>query len=150
MLSVTSFLTLFIWNLLLLAKTRFLSLVVVRLVIFVRSRHHYKQDSVKLHLGLIPWPLSIIPNPYFLSLSTVPLKKFRWGLLSLSLLLLWLSLWLLSKVKVKSTPSLRPKTWSLTIKLELELSLAQLSSSLLHDYYYCSRNQFKTIDITII
>ena len=34
--------------------------------------------------------------------------------LSLSLWLLSLWLWLLSKVKVKSTPSLRPKTWSLT------------------------------------
>ena len=86
--------------------------------------------SVKLPLGLIPWPLTLDPSllslmpyplsfiPYPLSLipcsltpSTVPLKKFRWGLLWLSLLLLWL----LSKVKVKSTPSLRPKTWSLTI-----------------------------------
>ena len=74
--------------------------------------------SVKLHLGLIPWPLtldtwplSLIPNPCSLSPSRVPYKKFRWGLLWLSL---WLFLLLLSKVKVKSTPSLRPMTWSLT------------------------------------
>ena len=67
--------------------------------------------SVKLHLGLIPWPISLIPNPYSISLSTVPLKKFKWGLF----LSLWLWLWLLlllllSQVKVKSTPSPRPKT----------------------------------------
>ena len=59
-------------------------------------------------LSLMPYLLSLIPNPCSLTPSTVPLKRFRWGLLSL------LSLWLLSKVKVKSTPSLRPKTWSLT------------------------------------
>ena len=50
--------------------------------------------------------LSLIPCS--LTPSTVPLKKFRWELLPL-----WL-LSLLSKVKVKSTSSLRPKTWSLT------------------------------------
>jgi len=62
-------------------------------------------DTWPLSLSLIPYLLSLIPNPCSLTLSTVPLKKFRWGLL-------WL--WLLSEVKVKSTPSLRPKPWSLT------------------------------------
>ena len=56
--------------------------------------------------SLMPYPLSLIPNPCSLTPSTVL------GLLLL-LSLLWL-LWLLSKVKVKSTLSLRPKTWSLT------------------------------------
>ena len=69
--------------------------------------------SVKLHFGLIPYPLppyplSLIPTPWSLSTSAVPFKKFRWGLF-LSLSLLSLSL-LLSQVKVKSTPSPRPKT----------------------------------------
>ena len=50
--------------------------------------------------------LTLIPNPCSLTPCTVPLKKFSGGLLSLFSLL--------SKVKVKSTPSLRPKTWSLT------------------------------------
>ena len=62
------------------------------------------------------YPLTLIPNPCSLSPNRVPYKKFRWGLLWLSLwLFLSLFLLLLSKVKVKSTPSLRPKTWSLTI-----------------------------------
>ena len=41
--------------------------------------------SVKLHFGLIPYPLppyplSLIPTPWSLSTSAVPFKKFRWGL----------------------------------------------------------------------
>ena len=61
--------------------------------------------SVKLHLGLILWHLTLIPYPCSLSLSTVPFEKFMWGLF-LSMLLLSL----LSQVKVKSTPSPRPKS----------------------------------------
>ena len=52
-----------------------------------------------------PFPLSLIPTPCFLSPSTVPFTKFRWGLLSFLRLWLWLS-----PAKVKSTPSPRPKT----------------------------------------
>ena len=48
-------------------------------------------------LSIISYSLSLIPNPCSLTHSTVPLKKFRWGLLlSLSLLLLSLLLLLLS------------------------------------------------------
>ena len=66
-------------------------------------------------LTLDTWPLSFMPYllpliPIFCSISpsTVPFKKFRWGLL--------LSLSLLSKVKERSTPSPRSKTLSLTIR----------------------------------
>ena len=51
------------------------------------------------------YPLSLSPTPCSLSPSAVPCQKFRWGFLSLSLLLL-----LLSQAKVKSPPSHRPKT----------------------------------------
>ena len=57
-------------------------------------------------LCLFPYLLSLIPNPCSLARSTVPLRKFRWGLLLLSLSLSLLLSLLLSKVKVKSTPSL--------------------------------------------
>ena len=72
--------------------------------------NYYQHDlvfSVEPHVCLISLLLSLIPTLCPSSPSTVPFKKFRWGLL-------WLFLLLLSKVKVKSTPSPRPKTWSLT------------------------------------
>ena len=53
--------------------------------------------SVELHLGF---------TPYSLSLGAVPFKKSRW---ELCLSLLSLSLLLSCQVKVKSTPSPRPK-----------------------------------------
>ena len=40
----------------------------------VHCKFHYEQDlgiSIKLHLGLIPWPLTLIPCPYPLSFITL-------------------------------------------------------------------------------
>ena len=72
-------------------------------IIKMSQTYNLEQDlvfSVKLHLGLIHYPLSLIPTPWSLSPSTVPFQKFRWGLFFLSLFLLFLlSLLLLSSTK---------------------------------------------------
>ena len=72
-----------------------------------------KQDlvfSVKLHLGLIPYPLTLDPYPLSLPLFPYPLVLFLSFLLLLLLLLL-----ILFQAKVKSTPNPWPKTWSSTM-----------------------------------
>ena len=69
---------------------------------------HCRTPLIPYPLSNVPYPLSLTPSFWSLSPSTVPFNRFRWGLFLSSLLSL--SLLLLSQVKVKSTPSPRPKT----------------------------------------
>ena len=76
------------------------------LTFYPLSLFPYPLSPIAYPLSLIPYTLYLIPTPCSLSPSTVPFTKFRWGLSFSFLWFLWLS-----PAKVKSTPSPKTGVW---------------------------------------